>query len=78
MEAARYGCKIFHGPYVSNFKEIYRFLNKRKISFKITNQIQLEKKLRENLKKKNQSKKIIYNLKLIGMDILKRTYKEIN
>ena len=78
LEAARYGCKIFHGPYVSNFKEIYRFLNKRKISFKITNQIQLEKKLRENLKKKNQSKKIIYNLKLIGMDILKRTYKEIN
>ena len=77
MEAARYGCEILHGPNVSNFTEIYKFLNERKISFKVSNQVQLEKKLEKKLKKKNQSKKIINNLKFIGMDILKKTYKEI-
>ena len=29
LEATRYGCKVLHGPNVSNFKEIYRFLNKK-------------------------------------------------
>ncbi len=77
LEAARYGCEILHGPNVSNFTEIYKFLNERKISFKVSNQVQLEKKLEKNLKKKNQSKKIINNLKFIGTDILKKTYKEI-
>ena len=30
IEPAKCGCKIYHGPYVSNFKEIYEFLNKKK------------------------------------------------
>ena len=29
------GCKIYHGPYVSNFKEIYDFLSENKIANKI-------------------------------------------
>ena len=33
LEAVRYGCNIFHGPNVSNFKEIYWFL-KTKIYLK--------------------------------------------
>ena len=41
LEATRYGCKVLHGPNVSNFKEIYRFLNKKNLSRKITNQDQL-------------------------------------
>ena len=78
LEAARYGCKILHGPNVANFKEIYQFLNQKKISYKVTNQKNLENKLKINLKKKNQSKKIINNLKLIGIDILRKTYKEVS
>ena len=29
LEAARYGCNILHGPNISNFEEIYYFLNKK-------------------------------------------------
>ena len=28
IEPARLGCKIFHGPYISNFTEIFNFLKK--------------------------------------------------
>ena len=34
LEAARYGCNILHGPNVSNFKEIYKFLKKNKYFIK--------------------------------------------
>ena len=30
LEAARYGCCVFHGPHISNFKEIYEHLQKKK------------------------------------------------
>ena len=43
LEAVRYGCNILHGPYVSNFKEIYQFLKKNRISIKINNQNQIIK-----------------------------------
>ena len=39
LEAARYGCKIYHGPYVYNFSEIYEILNKNNIS-KLINTIE--------------------------------------
>ena len=35
IEPARYGCKIFHGPNVSNFKEIYEFLGSLGVANKI-------------------------------------------
>ena len=28
IDAAKLGCKIYHGPYVYNFKEIYEILEK--------------------------------------------------
>ena len=34
LEAVRYNCNILHGPNTSNFKEIYEFFNKKKISKK--------------------------------------------
>ena len=37
LEATRYGCNILHGPSVENFKEIYEFLKKNKISTEIKN-----------------------------------------
>ena len=30
IEPAKCGCKIYHGPYISNFKEIYSFLKEKK------------------------------------------------
>ena len=78
LEATRYGCKVLHGPNVSNFSEIYKFLNKKKLSKKISNQDQLINCVIKYINSKNNSKKIIKDLHLIGMNILNKTYKEIN
>ena len=78
LEATRYGCKVLHGPNVSNFREIYKFLNKKKLSKKISNQDQLINCVIEYINSKKNSKKIIKDLHLIGMNILNKTYKEIN
>ena len=78
LEATRYGCKVLHGPNVSNFREIYKFLNKKKLSKKISNQDQLINCVIKYINSKNNSKKIIKDLHLIGMNILNKTYKEIN
>ena len=78
LEATRYGCKVLHGPNVSNFMEIYRFLNKKNLSRKINSQDQLINYIIKYFNSKNNSKKIIKDLHLIGVDILNKTYKEIN
>ena len=78
LEATRYGCKVLHGPNVSNFREIYKFLNRKNLSRKITNQDQLINYVNKYFNSKNNSKKIIKDLHLMGMDILDKTYKEIN
>ena len=77
LEAVRYGCKIFHGPNVSNFSEIYKFLKNKSISKKVINNQNLANLLLSNFKNKIQSKKIIKNLHLIGKNVLNKTYKEI-
>ena len=77
LEAVRYGCNVFHGPNISNFHEIYKFLKNRKLSRKIVNNQNLASLLLLNLKKKTKHQKIIKNLNLIGKNILDKTYKEI-
>ena len=44
IDAAMLNCKIYHGPYVSNFKEIYNILKKNHISKQITNHTDLSHK----------------------------------
>jgi 3-deoxy-D-manno-octulosonic-acid transferase len=78
LEAVRYGCEVIHGPNISNFKEIYEFLKKKKLSNKIYNQGNLTKILKKTLNKKNYSKKIIGDLKKIGGKILQKTYDEVD
>jgi len=79
IEAAKLGCKIYHGPYVYNFKEIYELFNKYKISEKIFNENELSNKLSSDLSKSNEIKdnkiEIINNL---GKKILNDTYNELN
>ena len=78
IEAAKLNCKIYHGPYVSNFKEIYSFLGKNKISEKINNEKELANKLTYDFKVSNHintSKiKLINDL---GQKILKKSTNEI-
>ena len=78
LEATRYGCKVLHGPNISNFREIYKFLDKKNLSRKINNQDQLINYIIKYFNSKNNSKKIIKDLHLIGIDILNKTYKEMN
>ncbi len=77
LEAVRYGCNVFHGPNISNFQEIYKFLKNRSLSRKIVNNQNLANLLFLNFKKKIKHQKIIKNLNLIGKNILNKTYKEI-
>ena len=78
LEATRYGCNILYGPNVNNFKEIYSFLDKLKISDKVNNASQLTNKLNKLLSNKQNPKKIKNKLNLIGERTLNATYKQID
>jgi len=77
LEATRSGSNIIHGPNVQNFREIYNFLNKLKISHKVTNEKKLILKLVELFKKKNRSINKHRKLKSIGRKILTAYYNDI-
>ena len=78
LEATRYGCNILHGPYISNFKEIYRFLKKIKISNQIKTHSNIVYHLNKLFTKKSKSKKIQQKFDLIGKNILQKTFNEVN
>ena len=50
IEAAKLGCKIYHGPYVYNFQDIYSLLAKNKVSKQINSKEELVKNLAIDLK----------------------------
>ena len=78
IEAAKLGCKIYHGPYIYNFQEVYELFQKHKISETIYDENILAEKLSADLNKsheiKNEKIEIINNL---GEKILNETYNEI-
>ena len=78
LEAVRYNCNILHGPNVSNFNEVYRFLEKQKISKKIYNHNQAANILVKLLNTKKSKINIKNKVKLIGEKILKKNIYEIN
>ena len=73
LEAARYGAKILHGPFVSNFTDIYNLLKSNKISKKINTTVQLSKEI--TFTKNVQSG---FKIKNIGEKILKKTIKVLD
>ena len=78
IEAAKLGCKIYHGPHVYNFEEIYDLLKSYKISEEINNVAELSEKLANDLKelKKNENK-ITNSINDMGDRILSDTTNEI-
>ena len=78
IEAARLGNRIIHGPNIENFVEVYRFLEKHRISKKIKSYKDLEKLIIKFNKKKNYSNQIIKKLAYTGNQILLNNEKEIN
>ena len=79
LEAARYGCNILHGPNISNFDEIYKFLNSQKISFKVQKQSGMLKILSKLLSsKKNNQKNTQNKIFVKGKKILELSFMEIS
>ena len=77
LEAARYGCEILHGPHISNFTEIYKFLKVNNISSKIDDKNSMADKLIKLFSKKSRSVKIRSKINNIGKKVLIKTYNEI-
>mgnify|MGYP001227172388 CR=1 FL=1 len=78
LEAVRYDCNILHGPNVSNFNEIYKFLARQDISKKILNVNQATNILDKFINLKKTKKNIKKKINLIGQKILKKNMNEIN
>jgi len=78
LEAARLGCKVIHGPNISNFLEVYTLLSKNNISSRIKTINQAKSIIKKNLSNKSNSKKIIKKLNSIGNEVLFKNQKEIN
>lgn len=77
IEVAYNNSLIFHGPHVHNFTEIYNFLNKENIAFKINSGAELINQLKEKIndyQNKNIKEKIIR----MGDEILSSTLKELD
>ena len=49
IEAAKLNCKIYHGPYIYNFKQIYEILEMNSISKKINSYEELSENLIKDL-----------------------------
>jgi 3-deoxy-D-manno-octulosonic-acid transferase len=78
IEAAKLGCKIFHGPYVYNFREVYDLLRSYGIAEEVNNELELYERLILNFENSavvNQNKLNLLNS--YGEKILKKTSLEI-
>ena len=79
IEAAKLGCKIYSGPYVYNFQEIYELLKKNDISEIINSENELSNKLSIDFKTNNKEKNTkIKRINDLGDKILLETHSEIN
>ena len=76
LEPARHNCSILHGPNVSNFTEIYEFLDRKKISIKVKNESQLYSKIYKLISRKN-SVNIKDKINFIGLKILNKNLMKI-
>ena len=66
IEAAKMGCFIFHGPFVSNFAEIYHYLKQKEFSEKINYPEELANKLIKNF---NSNQKVVDKERLEELEI---------
>ena len=78
IEAALQGCKIYHGPFISNFKEEYEYLNKLGIAEEVNNINELSVKIVTDLdQKKITDNDNIKKINTYGKSILKNTIIEL-
>jgi 3-deoxy-D-manno-octulosonic-acid transferase len=79
IEAAKLGCKIFHGPYVYNFQEVYERLNSYGIAEKVNNELELAEKIIKNFESPTlRDQQQINLLNDYGAKILDETVLEVD
>ena len=79
IEAAKFGCRIYHGPFVYNFKEIYEILNKINVCYEIRNPDELAMRLSSDLREdKNNNKEFLVLIKDLERKTLDETMNSIN
>tara|TARA_B100001057_G_C22828740_1_gene942487 strand:+ start:645 stop:1928 length:1284 start_codon:yes stop_codon:yes gene_type:complete len=79
IDAAKLNCKIYHGPFVYNFEEIYEILKKNNISKKINNFLELSENLIKDLESFNKKNNQISNqIKSLEQRTLTETMKLVN
>lgn len=79
IEPAKYDCKIYFGPYVYNFLEVYEYLQENNMASQINNVQDLSSSISRDLN--NQKKINIANIEKInsfGEKILRSTIKELD
>ena len=77
LEPARHGAAILHGPHVDNFSDIYKLLDKLKITHKVNGITSLTNLVNKLIIKPNNRKNYL-KIKKIGKKILNETKDEIN
>ena len=78
IEPSRLGCKIFHGPNVNNFTEIYEYLKSLGVANKIHSPEELNQSLVEELKSNRaDNNEIIEKIENYGQNILNNVIKEL-
>ena len=78
LEPLRFGCNILHGPNVSNFYEVYKLLDKEKLSHKVKHINDLVSSLNLSFKSKKNLNNNIKKIKQLGNNILSKTLIELN
>ena len=78
IEASRLGCKILHGPNVSNFKEIYELLKSLMISHEVNDENDLYKCLMTEFKDKSiDNVDTINKINNYGINVFNNVMQEI-
>ena len=78
IEPARLGCKIFHGPYVSNFAETYDYLKTLNVTKEINGSSELSLSLVEEFKEdKAKNHEIGIIIENYGQNILNNVIVEL-
>ncbi len=78
IEPSRLGCKIFHGPNVSNFAEIYEYLKSLGVAEQVSSPEELIQSLDEEFKEdKANNNQVIEKIDNYGLNILNNVIKEI-
>jgi len=78
IEPSRLGCKIFHGPYTSNFSEIFKYFKSLDVAHEIHNADDLCQSIVEEFRlNKPHNDQVVKQINNYGLDILNNVMKEI-